>query len=170
MMTGKVMGHLYPGGLRGTALSTRQLAVQKSQQQMQMNCRSGHTVFIPTLEGYSPDDIYNSDETAFFYNSCPHRTYCHVDDKPAGSTKRKDRLTLLIFTNMDGSDHRKLSVIRKAKNPRCLQKKYKMTVNKMAVDWYASKNAWMTGDIHHRIMIKFNNQMRKAGRHVLYVL
>ena len=53
---------------------------------------------------------------------------------------------------MDGSDHRKLSVIGKAKNPRCLQKKYKMTVNKMAVDWYASKNAWMTGDIHHRIM------------------
>ena len=27
----------------------------------------------------------------------------------------------------------------------------------------------MTGDIHHRIMTKFNNQMRKAGRHVLYV-
>ena len=39
----------------------------------------------------------------------------------------------------------------------------------MAVDWYASKNAWMTGDIHHRIMAKFNNQMRKAGCHVLYV-
>ena len=70
---------------------------------------------------------------------------------------------------MDGSDHRKLSVIGKAKNPCCLQKNYKMTVNEMAVDWYASKNAWMTGDIHHQIMTKFNNQMRKAGRHVLYV-
>ena len=70
---------------------------------------------------------------------------------------------------MDGSDHRKLSVIGKTKNPHCLQKKYKMTVNEMAVDWYASKNAWMTGDIHHRIMTKFNNQMRKAGHHVLYV-
>ena len=128
-----------------------------------------HTVLIPTLEGYSPSDIYNGDETALFYKSLPHRTYCHVDDKPAGSTKCKDRLTLLIITNMDGSDHRKLSVIGKAKNPHCLQKKYKMTVNEMAVDWYASKNAWMTGDIHHRIMTKFNNQMRKAGRHVLYV-
>ena len=128
-----------------------------------------HTVLIPTLEGYSPSDIYNGDETALFYKSLPHRTYCCVDDKPAGSTKCKDRLTLLIITNMDGSDHRKLSVIGKAKNPQCLQKKYKMTVNEMAVDWYASKNAWMTGDIHHRIMTKFNNQMRKAGRHVLYV-
>ena len=35
--------------------------------------------------------------------------------KPAGSAKHKDRLTLLIITNMDGSDHRKLSVIGKAK-------------------------------------------------------
>ena len=39
----------------------------------------------------------------------------------------------------------------------------------MAVDWYASKNALMTGEIHHQIMSKFNNQMRMAGRHVLYV-
>ena len=70
---------------------------------------------------------------------------------------------------MDGSDHRKVSVIGKVKNPQCLQKKYKMIVNEMAVDWYASKNAWMNGDIHRTIMTKFNNQMRKAGRHVLYV-
>ena len=128
-----------------------------------------HTVLIPTLEGYSLSDIYNSDKTALLYKSLPHRSYCHVDDKPAGSTKCKDRLTLLIITNMDGSSHRKLSVIGNVKNPCCLQKKYKMTVNEMAVDWYASKNAWMTGDIHQRIMTKFNNQMRKAGCHVLYV-
>ena len=104
-----------------------------------------HTVLIPTLEGYFSSDIYNGDKRALCYKSLLHRTYCHVDDKPAGSTKHKDRLTLLIITNMDGSDHRKLSVIAKAKNPHCLQKKYKMTVNEMAVDWYASKNAWMTG-------------------------
>ena len=127
------------------------------------------TVLIPTPEGYSLSDIYNGDETALFCKSLPHRTYCHVDDKPTSSTKCKDRLTLLIITNKDGSNHRKLSVIGKAKNNHCLQKRYKMTVNEMAVDWYASNSVWMTGDIHHRIMTKFNNQMRKAGRHVLYV-
>ena len=126
-------------------------------------------VLFPAMDGYAAKDIYNGDETALFYKSLPHRTYCFEGDKPAGSAKRKDRLTLLIITNMDGSDHRKLSVIGKAKNPRCLQKKYKMQVKDMAVDWYASKNAWMTGDIHDRIMTKFNNQMRAAGRHVLYV-
>ena len=70
---------------------------------------------------------------------------------------------------MDGSDHRKLAVIGKSKTPRCLGKKYKMQVKDMAVDWYASKNAWMTGDIHHKIMSKFNDEMRKSNRHILYV-
>ena len=61
-----------------------------------------HTILIPTLDGYLPSNICNGDETALFYKSLPHRIYCHVDDKPAGSTKRKDRLTLLVITNMDG--------------------------------------------------------------------
>ena len=126
------------------------------------------TFLVPTLARYSPNDIYNGDETALFYKSLPHRTYCFDGDKPAGSAKRKDRLTLLIITNMDGSDHRKLSVIGKSKTPRCLQK-YKMQVKDMAVDWYASKNAWMTGEIHHQIMTKLNNEMRLSNRHILYV-
>ena len=44
-----------------------------------------------------------------------------------------------------------------------------MQVKVMAVNWYASKNAWMTGDIHNKIMSKFNNQMRTTAHHVLYV-
>ena len=127
------------------------------------------TVLVPTLARYSPNDIYNGDETALFYKSLPHRTYCFDGDKPAGSAKRKDRLTLLIITNMDGYDHRKLSVIGKSKTPHCLQKKYKMQVKDMAVDWYASKNAWMTGEIHHQIMTKLNNEMRLSNHHILYV-
>ena len=127
------------------------------------------TVLVPTLSRYSPNAIYNGDETALFYKSLPHRTYCFDGDKPAGSAKRKDRLTLLIITNMDGSDHRKLSVIGKSKTPRCLQKKYKMQVKDMSVDWYASKYAWMTGEIHHQIMSKLNNEMRLSNRHILYV-
>ena len=127
------------------------------------------TVLVPTLARYSPNNIYNGDETALFYKSLPHRTYCFYGDKPAGSAKCKDRLTLLIITNMEGSDHRKLSVIGKSKTPRCLQKKYKMQVKDMSVDWYASKNAWMTGEIHHQIMTKLNNEMRLSNRHILYV-
>ena len=132
----------------------------KSQQPLQNQLETWkETVLLPTLPRYSPNDIYNGDETALFYKSLPHRTYCFDGDKPAGSAKCKDRLTLLIITNMDGSDHRKLSVIGKSK----------MQVKDMSVNWYASKNAWMTGEIHHKIMSKLNNEMRLSNHHILYV-
>ena len=39
----------------------------------------------------------------------------------------------------------------------------------MSVDWYASKNAWMTGEIHHQIMTKLNNEIRLSNHHILHV-
>ena len=44
-----------------------------------------------------PQNIYNGDETALFYKSLPYRTYYFDADKPVGSAKYKDRLTLLIL-------------------------------------------------------------------------
>ena len=46
MMTGKDMGHSYIGGQNSTALLTKQFVVQKSRQQMQMNWRCGHTLYL----------------------------------------------------------------------------------------------------------------------------
>ena len=81
------------------------------------------TVLLLTLARYSPNDVYNGGETALFYKSLPHRTNCFNGDKPAASAKHKDRLTWLIITSMDGSDHRNLSVIGKAKKPKALAEK-----------------------------------------------
>ena len=135
-----------------------------------MNWRPGRKLFSsPPLLGTRQMTFTMGMKLPCFYKSLPHRTYCFDGDKPAGSAKHKDRLTLLIITNMDGSDHRKLSVIGKSKTPHCLQKKYKMQVKDMAVDWYASKNAWMIGEIHHQIMTKLNNKMRLSNHHILYV-
>ena len=39
----------------------------------------------------------------------------------------------------------------------------------MAVDWYASKNAWITGEIHHHNITKLNNEMRLSNCHILCV-
>ena len=39
----------------------------------------------------------------------------------------------------------------------------------MSVDWHASKNVWMTGEIHHQIMSKLNNEIRLSNHHILYV-
>ena len=143
IQTGRVMVHSYTGGPRDMALWTRQSVVARSQPSPHDELETWkEMVLVPTLSRYSPNNIYNGDETALLYKLLPHRTYCFDgDNKPAGSAKCKDRLTLLIITNMDGSNHRKLLVIGKSKTPRCLQKKYKMQVKDMSFDWYALKNA-----------------------------
>ena len=51
------------------------------------------TVLLLTLAIYSPNDIYNGNETALFYKCLPQRTYCFGADKPTGSAKCKDRIT-----------------------------------------------------------------------------
>ena len=66
---------------------------------------------IPALERYAPCVVYNEDEMALFYKSLPHHTYCKRSEKPAGSSKYKDRLPLLLVMKMDEYDHCKLSVI-----------------------------------------------------------
>ena len=126
------------------------------------------TQLVPALARYSPRDIYNGDETALFYKTIPHRTYCQSNEQLFGSGKNKDRLTVLMIGNMDGSDKRKLSVIGKTKNPRCLKQKYKMEPKDMQVDWYATRKAWMTGETHHEILTKLNSDMRRSNRHILY--
>ena len=133
----------------------------KSQPPPMMNWKPGRKLFLSPLLPDPHQMTFTMGMTLPCVTSpCLTGLTALMVNKPAGSAKRKDRLTLLIITNMDGSDHRKLSVIGKSKTPHCLQKKYKMQVKDMAVDWYASKNAWMTGEIHHQIMTKLNNKMR----------
>ena len=83
-----------------------------------MNWKPGRKLFLsPLLPGTHQTTFTMGMKLPLFYKSLPHRTYCFDGDKPAGSAKCKDRLTLFIITNMDGSDHRKLSVIGKSKTP-----------------------------------------------------
>ena len=57
------------------------------------------------------------------------------------SVKCKDHVTALVCANMDGSDKRRLLIIRKSKEPRCFRGK------SLPVTYRANKNAWMTEEI-----------------------
>ena len=71
------------------------------------------------LTDFNPDDIYNTDETALYPRGLPDRGYAHRQDKLKGSKKAKDKVTVLLTTNMTGTDKRDLLVIGKSKRPRC---------------------------------------------------
>ena len=60
--------------------------------------------FPKLIEEYLPEDIYNADETGLFYQLLPSKILASKEDDCAGTKKSKQRVTLLLGTNMDGSD------------------------------------------------------------------
>ena len=52
---------------------------------------------LPNLiQDWSPEDIYNCDETGLFYRALPDGTYALKGEKVAGGKKCKQRLTVLL--------------------------------------------------------------------------
>ena len=70
------------------------------------------------LSLYSPECIYNVDETGLFYKLRPDKTLTFKGDKCSGVKKQKDRLTVLVGASMSG-DKLPLLIIGKSKSPRC---------------------------------------------------
>jgi hypothetical protein len=56
------------------------------------------------LEGYEPRNVYSADEMGLFFNVLPNRTLAYKGESCHGGKHSKDRLTVLLCVNSDGSD------------------------------------------------------------------
>ncbi|XP_056008513.1 tigger transposable element-derived protein 6-like [Ostrea edulis] len=117
------------------------------------------------LETYSPDNIFNADETGIYYRALPDGTLTFKTDAIAGSKKAKDRVTAMVCVNVSGSDKQRLLVIRKSRDPRCFRGK-----KSLPVVYRSSANAWMTSDIFREWLKDFNKQMVRQNRKVLLLV
>ena len=114
---------------------------------------------------YTPADIYNADETGLYFRTTPDRTHAFADEKLSGGKRSKERVTIMVCSNMDGSDKRKLLVIGKSANPRCLK-----NVKRLPVEYTANKNAWMTSEKFEHWLGEFNEDMKKQARKVALIV
>ena len=93
------------------------------------------------LYEYSPDDIYNADETAlFFYKLLPTSTLAAKNDPCLGVKQSRDRVTVLLATNMSGTDKRKPLIIGRFKKPRCFADS---PIDEYPITYTASKIRWI---------------------------
>ena len=123
---------------------------------------SFHRDLPSLLSSYHPRDVYNIDETGLFYRLMPDRTFALRGDECHGSKKYKDRITLLLGCNMDGSDKLRPLAIGRYRTPRCLK-----GVPVLPVEYDHSANAWMTSTIFTEFLRKFDRRMGAQGRRVL---
>ena len=91
---------------------------------------------------YLPKQIWNFDESGFYYKSPPSRTYVKNINKTKkkGTKMLKDRATLLLGGNADGHKM-KPYLLYKAENPRCFKGIDKST---LPVTFRSNRKAWMT--------------------------
>jgi hypothetical protein len=87
-------------------------------------------------KGFAANDIFNADETGILFRLTPDRTPKFKGEKCVGGKLSKDRITVLVCANSDGTEKRKLLVTGKSKNPRCFK-----NVKSLPVRYSADKKA-----------------------------
>jgi len=116
------------------------------------------------LVGYEPRDIFNADETALFYRAQPAKTmtYKFMD---ANKVKNcKERLTLMLTANMDGSEKLKPLIIGKSASPRCFQG---LNRANLPGTYRANANGWMTGIIFKEWLMQLDRRMKSEKRNII---
>ncbi|UYV76908.1 TIGD4 [Cordylochernes scorpioides] len=119
---------------------------------------------IPSLLAkYSPQDILNADETGLFYKLLPNQTMTIRGEKCEGGKKSKERITVLVCCNMDGSEKLPLLYIGKYRRPRCFR-----GMN-IPSNYHFNKKAWMTGAIFTDWLKKLDQIFKRRERKILLI-
>ena len=106
------------------------------------------------IASYALYDVYNMDETAYFYNLAPDKTI--AQQQIEGAKKDKTRITIAVTCNATGTDMFELLILGHAAKPRCFKKK---TGKELGFFYLSNKKAWMTGDF-------FQQYLRRLNTHV----
>ena len=119
------------------------------------------------LASYEPRDIYNADETALFFRAQPARTMIYKNMDCNNTKICKERVSLLLTANMDGSDKLKPLVIGKSENPRCFK-----NINKanLPATYRNNSKGWMTAVIFKEWLYSLDRKMKGENRNILLFL
>ena len=108
------------------------------------------------------------DETAKRYNMRPTRTL--ATSRLGGFKQSKERLTVAVCANADGSHKVGLYVIGTAKKPRAFPKDW--TPRMLGITWTSNKTAWMNSLTFTEFITEFDATMmrRHGGEEVLLLM
>ena len=115
------------------------------------------------IEQYEPQYVYNMDETGLFYRMQPSKSL--ATKEILGKKKDKERVTVALCCNLDGSDKIYLVVIGRSKNPRCFKG---VNIAALRFKYYSNESAWMTSNVFCDWLKYFNLKM--CDRNVLLLI
>ena len=117
------------------------------------------------LKDYSLRDIFSFEETGLFYRLEPNKTLASGPVK--GTKKCKDRISLGLCANADGSEKLMPVLIHKAKKSRSFSNGFNP---QNYVEYYSNTKAWMTSVIFEQFVDKLERKMRRSKRKIILLV
>lgn len=127
--------------------------------------KEGRKKLQKITQAYAKRDVFNLDETAYFY--CSHPTRSISNGAIVGRKKSKKRITVAVACNADGSTKLPLLFVGSSRRPRCFQGK---SSDELGVQYESTPKAWMTKQLFETWVLRFNELMRDANRSVLLLI
>ncbi|GFT07877.1 tigger transposable element-derived protein 6 [Trichonephila clavipes] len=127
-------------------------------------CSKWQNSLSDLIKEFEPRNIFNTDETALF-QVFARKTFTFKKEKCHGEKHSKERLTILLTVNMDGSEKIIPLVIGKSAKPRCFK-----GINSFPIKYRSNKKAWMTTELINEWLISLNSDMKREKRHILLFL
>lgn len=115
------------------------------------------------IDQFPMKDVFNMDETGLFYRL--QADHSLTTKQLEGRKQDKERLTVVICCNEDGSEKIPLWIIGKYAKPRCFKN---VNMNSLDCQYRANKKAWMTSVLFDEYVRSFDQMMH--GRRVLLVV
>ncbi|GBO00807.1 Tigger transposable element-derived protein 4 [Araneus ventricosus] len=106
------------------------------------------------LKDYNPENIYNADETALFFQCLPQKTLPFKKEKCFGEKQSKARLTVMLGENTTGHQKLKPLVIGRSKNPTCFK-----GAKSLEVYYDFTKKSWMASEICEKWVQKLDKHL-----------
>jgi hypothetical protein len=116
-----------------------------------------------SLDMYEWKDIYNMDETGLFYRMQADNSL--ATKQLEGRKQSKERITVVVCCNGDGTDKLPLWIIGKYKNPRCFKNINQVN---LGCQYRNNSKAWMTQILFLEWLKAFDLHM--VGRNVLLIM
>jgi len=114
------------------------------------------------LKGFEPRNVFNADETGLFFKCLPTHTLGFKNERCHGGKGSKERVTLLLAANMDGSEKLKPVMIGKSAKPRCFK-----GIKSFPMHYRANIKAWMTSLLFKDWLLQLNREMASQNRKIL---
>ncbi|GFV54638.1 tigger transposable element-derived protein 6 [Trichonephila clavipes] len=128
-------------------------------------CSKWQNSLSDLIKEFEPRNILNTDETGLFFKCLPEKTFTFKKEKCHREKHSKERLTILLTVNMDGSEKITPLIIGKSAKPRCFK-----GINSFPIKYRSNKKAWMTTELFNEWLVSLNSDMKREKRHILLFL